>query len=50
LRRTRCARRLDEILRGNFTDLRPWFPEGVVALQKPDGQAAQLHEALIRMF
>ena len=32
------ARWLDEILRGNFTDLRPWFPEGAEALQKDDVQ------------
>jgi hypothetical protein len=42
------ARRLEEILRGNFTDLRPWFPEGAVALQQAGVQArmARLGESL----
>ena len=42
------AKWLTEIMRGNFTDLRPWFPEGAVALQKVDVQArmARLGESL----
>jgi len=32
------ARRLDELLRGNFTDIRPWFPNRSRALQEDDVQ------------
>ena len=30
------AKRLDELLRGNFTDIRPWFPSGVRELQNEE--------------
>jgi tetratricopeptide (TPR) repeat protein len=42
------ARRLEELLRGNFTDLRPWFPEGAMALQKEEvgRRLARLGESL----
>ncbi len=33
------ARRLEEILRGNFTDIRPWFPVGARALREAEVQA-----------
>ncbi len=42
------ARRLDELLRGNFTDIRPWFSTGVRALQETEVQRrmAKLGESL----
>ena len=30
------ARWLDELLRHNYTDIRPWFPEGAAALQRQE--------------
>jgi tetratricopeptide (TPR) repeat protein len=30
--------RLDDLMRGNYTDLRPWFPEGAVALQQREAR------------
>jgi tetratricopeptide (TPR) repeat protein len=32
----RNARWLEDIMRGNFTDIRPWFPEGAEALQREE--------------
>ncbi|MCX6880092.1 MAG: toll/interleukin-1 receptor domain-containing protein, partial [Verrucomicrobia bacterium] len=33
------AKWLEELMRGNFTDLRPWFPEGAAALQRAEVRA-----------
>jgi hypothetical protein len=42
------SQRLEELLRGNFTDLRPWLPEGAGALQKEEvrRRMARLGESL----
>jgi tetratricopeptide (TPR) repeat protein len=32
------AEHLDELMRGNFTDLRPWFPSGAVAMREAEVQ------------
>lgn len=42
------AARLGELMRGNYTDLRPWFPEGAEALQKEEvrQRMARLGETL----
>src|SRR5262249_31047261 len=42
------ARRLAELLRGHYTDLKPWFREGVQALQKEEVRVrmARLGESL----
>ena len=48
------ARQLAELMRGNYTDLRPFFDEGILALQKADVRARMarlgetLHERLMR--
>jgi TIR domain len=42
------ARRAEEVTRGNFTDIRPWFPEGAAALEQGEvrKRMAKLGESL----